>query len=438
MTALGSGFDLVEQAERRARLAALLGRLLVAEPGPHLAPLVGGVGGLEPLASADPSLAVEYERLLLREVPVYESVFLGDDGRRGGDRASALAAVYEACGFDDAGHWRVAGPDHLGLELLCYAHLCAQEAAGWRDELPDMAAVAVDTARSLLADHLGQWGEVSMAALARRAGSSPYGAVADAVASFLAGEAERLRPAPDHPGLPPVAVDAPPPRLGPARLARLLLSPAQCGAFLDHADLAAAARGLGIPWRPSDPRSRFREVVEDAADGGDLDVLVEGLRPALAWWRALHADREAACPGASRVWQSWRLRVEATLALLDRVGQAAPSKTSGSGPVVVAVYGVGLLAPVLARLRPVEAVVAVSVDIDERLAAVLAAGAEQVELGGTGYAAGPSPGPADIVVRVLDAQGRGSGVELDPDDHRPLADAARRVLAGLDPGEVDP
>ena len=72
--------DLATAAGRRARLAALLGRLLLEEPGPDIAELVEGVPELKPLGQTTPDLAAEYERLLLRQIPPYESVFLGDDG----------------------------------------------------------------------------------------------------------------------------------------------------------------------------------------------------------------------------------------------------------------------------------------------------------------------------------------------------------------------
>ena len=43
MTGASTTLDLVDQAATRARLAALLGRLLAGEPGPDLAPLVAAV-----------------------------------------------------------------------------------------------------------------------------------------------------------------------------------------------------------------------------------------------------------------------------------------------------------------------------------------------------------------------------------------------------------
>ena len=347
MTVIGSTVDLVDQAARRARLAALLGRLLVCEPGPDLAPLVAGVDELAPLASGDGVLDADYERLLLREVPVYESAFLGDDGQRGGPISAAVAAVYAATGFDETDQWRVAGPDHLGLELRYYAHLCAEEAAGWESDRPDRATRAVDAAREFLALHLGGWGEVAMEAVRRRSGDSPYAAVADAVSAFLAAEAERLRPEPDHPGLPPVDVGNAPPRLGPARLARWLLSPACSGAFLDADDLAAGALALGIPWRASDPRSRFRQVLEDAIDGDDLDALLDSVRRPIERWRTFHAEREATRDGDRRMWRAWRLRSEQTLRLLDR----GPGTFKANG-VADAVRE--LLADTVDRLQPLD------------------------------------------------------------------------------------
>jgi hypothetical protein len=93
--------------------------------------------------------------------------------------------------------------------------------------------------------------------------------------------------------------------------------------YLDADDLGAAARSLGIPWRPSDPRSRFRQAVEDASDGGDVGALLVALRPAVERWRAFHAERETSRTGDVRTWRAWRLRAEGTLDLLDRADDGA-------------------------------------------------------------------------------------------------------------------
>jgi hypothetical protein len=224
--------------------------------------------------------------------------------------------------------------------------------------------------------------------------------LAEAVGAFVAGEAEQLRPAPDHPDMAPVEVEPAPPRLGPARLARWLLAPARCGTYLDAGDLAGAARALGIPWRPSDPRNRFREVVEAAADAGELPALLGELRPRLEAARDEHARHEAEREGNRRIWRAWRLRAEETLTLLDRVGSRSSAPPSGGdepGPVVVTVRGPGhheraaMGATVVERLRSLGVVVAVHADLRPRLAgdaqALLSAGAEEVLLTGEGVSA---------------------------------------------------
>ncbi len=392
MTLATPARDLVDQAGRRARLAALLGALLLEEPGPALAALARGVPALEPLAGADPEVAVQYERLLLRDVPPYESVFLSDDGQLGGETARAVAAIYTRHGFDEDGRWRVAGADHLGLQLRFYAQLCAEESAGWEEDRPDRAVAAVEAERTFLADHLGQWGSVAAHVLMSAAGAGPYQALAEALADFLAEEADRLRPAPDHPELPALEPRVPPARLGPARLARWLLAPGSSGVWLDAGTLADAALRLGIPWRASDPRSQFRKVIEDATDGGDLADLLAGLRPTVERWRDSHAARESSAPGAARIWRAWRLQAEQTLALIDRIGAGGGEDDAGPArPVVVTVADAVGARTTVERLGRVGLRTTVSAELPPELAGylstLLAAGADELLLHGTGVTA---------------------------------------------------
>ena len=430
--------DLVAQAGRRARLAALLGALLLEEPGPSVAGLARGVPALEPLAGGDPEVAVEYERLLLRDVPPYESVFLAEDGRLGGETARAVAELYTRHGFDEEGRWRVAGADHLGLELRFYAQLCAEESAGWDDDRPDRAVAAVEAERAFLADHLGRWGPVAADVLVAGAGAGPYHALAEALGDFLAEEAERLRPAPDHPELPALEPRVPPIRLGPARLARWLLAPGASGVWLDAATLAHASLRLGIPWRASDPRSQFRKVIEDATDAGDLADLLAGLRPTVERWRDRHLARESSAPGAARIWRAWRLQAEQTLALIDRMPEGGGEHAER--PVVVTVADAGGARSAVERLGRLGLRTAVSVELPpgmlQTAAALLGAGADELLLHGPGVsaAAWADGGPAearearllpdvDVVVRVVPAAG--------PTTVTGSGDVAARVRAEL-------
>ena len=425
--------DLFEQAARRARIAAALGRLLLQEPGPDAAELVGQLPELAPLGRTDPDLASTYERLFLREIPLFESVFLGPDGQRGGAVLGEVIDLYRRHDFDEITTWRVPSADHLGLELRFLGHLAAGEAGAWQDDRPDEATRLVEAQRDLLAHHLGQWGEVAVAAVLRRAGDGPYRTLAVAVAELLADESERLRPAPDHAGMPTVESTAPPDHLGPARIARWLLAPSRAGAFLDVDDLADAAAAIGAPWRPSDPRSAFRHVVESAVDGGDLDRLLARLRPTVEQWRDAHAANEASRDGNRRVWRHWRLQADRTLDLIDRLAGRGlgGAGTDPSGPVVVQVTGPGHHERAECGARVVAALaglgrIAVSADLRPRLAgdlaALLAAGADEVLLG------------ADTVTAVALADG-GETTEREG-RHLPGVEILVRLVPSSEPAAV--
>ncbi|MDQ3469093.1 MAG: molecular chaperone TorD family protein, partial [Actinomycetota bacterium] len=169
--------ELVTQAARREVLASTLGRLVLAEPGPGLDELVGTMVDLEALTDA--ATAVDYERIFLRAAPPYESLFCSADGHQGGLPAAAVAAVYGEAEFTehDDGGWRVAGPDHLGLELRFHAHLVGRELLAWRADRPDEAAVAIETQRRFLAEHMARWAAVAVRALQPAAVGTPYAVV---------------------------------------------------------------------------------------------------------------------------------------------------------------------------------------------------------------------------------------------------------------------
>ncbi|MEX1145798.1 MAG: molecular chaperone TorD family protein [Acidimicrobiia bacterium] len=460
MTTATSVFDLVDSARRRARLAAVLGHLLAEEPRHELGELVATVPELAALAEPDPTLAAAFERILIREVPLHESVFTGPDGRRGGPTVATLSGFYDRHELGAPPPWRVAGPDHLAIELWAYGALCAEEAAGWEERRPDRATRAVEAEREFLMGHLGVWAEVAVTALARRAIGTPYAALADAVGSFVAEEVERLRPTPDHPGLPPVEVAPAPQRAGPAALARWLLAPGRCGAYLGVDDLANAANALGIPWRPSDPRSRFREVIEGATDGGDLPALAAALKLPIQEWRDAHAHNEAEREGNRRVWRAWRMRAEESLRLLDRVESAGRARSGESRPegelssVVVRVLGPGererehAAAAVVGRLRALEVAVGVCSHLPAQLHratdTLLDAGADTVLLASdtSTAVAWRDGGPrgdreqrfladAAVIVRLEPAAGA-TRVEVDAHGERGLRDHVVEALAGLE------
>jgi TorA maturation chaperone TorD len=314
--------DLAAQARTRARRALLLGRLLVAEPGPEELDLVRAIPSLRALAAGgdrQPTLAADFARVLLREVPAHESVFRNPDGQLGRVDPDLLA-LYRRSDFEWDGRWRVAAADQLGVQLHCYAHLCSIEEQGWADDQPERAAEAVERQRALLGRHVGDWGPVAAEALRRAGAGTAYSMIAKVLTQFLAAECERLRPAADHPGMPGVAEAL---RLdarggaGPGGISRRLLVPDRAGGFLTIADIAPLAQALEIPWRPSDTRSRLRHVVAAAMDRGRLDLVTTHFAPLVAGWARTWQAKRDRQPGAARIFEAWRLRAEATSTWLD-------------------------------------------------------------------------------------------------------------------------
>lgn len=329
--------DLAAKAERRTLLASTLGRLLLAEPGPGLAALVAELPALCDLAET--ATAVDYERVFLRAVPPYESVFRSDDGRQGGPVAAAVAADYTDALFDESAQWRIASPDHLGLELRFHAVLVDREATAWWADRPDEAAAAIDDERRFLAEHLGTWAFVALRALRPAATGTPYAVVLDLVEEFLTEEVERLRPSPR---LGPRGGDGGQPRparaLGSARMARHLLTPGRSGAWFGVDEIAAAAAGLGVPWRPMDGRGRLRQIIDGASEAGELPLLLGSLHAVAVDSAAWYRQRIEQQPGIAAVWIDWAERAEHTALLLDAT-RAAGLDPSEEGEVVLHVLG---------------------------------------------------------------------------------------------------
>ncbi|MFZ9726080.1 MAG: TorD/DmsD family molecular chaperone [Ilumatobacteraceae bacterium] len=331
--------DLAERAERRAAFAALAGALLLSEPGPQTAALVAQVPELQALGLA--ATSVEYERIFLRTVPPYESVFRSDSAERGGVVSSRVADHFDDIGFDEhrTARWRVAGPDHLGLELRAHSFLIGLEAAAWKGERPDEGTRHVEAQRRLFADHLGWWANHALNAIKSAGRGTAYEGLAHAISQFLADEADLLRPLPlldtsQLPESPPIA------RMGPRRLARHLLAPARCGVWLGADDIAPAAQRLGFPWRPMDGRQNLVPLVAAAFDAGEIDELVGPWKTMSSTAAEHYGARAVEQPGLELVWRHFERLARDNADLLSSVGGRAMSSDDDE-EIVVRISGAG-------------------------------------------------------------------------------------------------
>ena len=314
--------DLAERAERRAAFAALAGALLLSEPGPATASFVANVPELAPFA--DTASAVDYERVLLRAVPPYESIFRSDTAERGGVVSARVADHFDDLGFDEhrSARWRVAGPDHLGLQLRAHAFLVGLEAAAWRGERPDEGARHVEAQRRLFAEHIAWWAPLALDAIAIAGANTSYASLAVSIADYLRDECDLLRPLPllDTSQLPETS---PTLRMGPRRLARHMLSPARCGFWLGLDDIAHAAHQLGFPWRPMDGRGHLVPLVAAAHDAGELAALVAPWCTLARDAKQRYESRASSEPGVELMWRHMTALTDATKTLLEQVSAHA-------------------------------------------------------------------------------------------------------------------
>jgi hypothetical protein len=240
--------------------------------------------------------AAEHTGLFVLALPPYASVHLGPDGKLGGEAADRVAGMWRALGLDPP---PVA--DHLGAILALYAELGEVSATALRatkDRL-NQAREAV------LWEHLWSWAPGYLdAAAAHSASARPW---AELTLRALTAEAGRSRPAARLPlalrAAPPVvSTDVPLDDLLDALIARV-----RAGFILTRADLAAAARDLGLGLRRGERRFALRALMEQNPAGTIrwLAAHARGwasryqARPAFgadpgSWW-AGRAERAAGC-----------------------------------------------------------------------------------------------------------------------------------------------
>jgi TorA maturation chaperone TorD len=242
----------------------------------------------------------DYAQLFLFQLYPYASVYLGGEGKLGGDARDAIAGFWRALGLVPP-----AEPDHLAALLGLYAALAEQEQAETDEARRLLRAQA---RRALLHEHLLTW-------------IGPYLERFDELAPpFYRAWAALLRAALDAEtvelGLPdalPAALRVapelqPPSEVGGAVFLEQLLAPVRTGLIIVRDDLVAAGRKLGLGLRIAERRFVLTALLgQDAA--GTLAWLGERTRA------------QSARSGGDVVSAFWSGRAAAASALLAEAAQ---------------------------------------------------------------------------------------------------------------------
>lgn len=241
-----------------------------------------------------PPTAAEHTELFVFELHPYASVHLGAEGKLGGaarDRIAGFLRVLEVTPPPE--------PDHLVVLLDAYAQLLELDEA-------ETGARARHARTVLLHEHLGSW----VPRLTHRVdelGPAPYRRWAHLLDQLLAAETAtlgapptlpaHLREAPDLQEL----ADA-----GRHAFIDGLLTPVRSGLVLARADLARAARELGLGLRIGERAYALNAMLEQDAHATLGWLAAEARRQAHPWHHAHDPT--------GRFWSD---RLTATAALLD-------------------------------------------------------------------------------------------------------------------------
>jgi hypothetical protein len=233
----------------------------------------------------------DYADLFLFRLYPYASVYLGAEGKLGGEARDRVAGFWRALDLVPPPE-----PDHLAVLLGLYAELSEREAPDeWR--------------RALLWEHLLSWSPPYLAKVEDVA--SPFHrAWAGLLREALAVEAASLGPLPAAPLAQREAPSLEPPsEIGGAAFLQQLLAPARTGVILVRDDLLSIARELGLGARVAE-----RRYVLEALLSQDAAATLRALAAYAQEW----AERYE--PGF------WRDRAAASATLLATVAEEAAAQ----------------------------------------------------------------------------------------------------------------
>lgn len=279
---------------------------LVEAPRPELAE-VAELLDLGPL----PTRAA-HGSLFLHQLYPYASVYLGEEGQMGGEARDRIAGFWRALGQTPP-----AEPDHLTLMLGLHARLAELEAQA--AEEPERQSWR-HARGAFLWEHLLSWLPIFLMKLvhlgqAEGVADPFYAGLAVLLRDALREEAENLGPPdqlPLHLREAPGLVD---PRGGASQdFLGSLLSPVRSGLILVRADLARAARELGLGPRLGERRAMLATLLEQ-----DAATALAWLEKEAAAWTARHQPDNHFAPRLALFWNS---RAEATATLLAELRTA--------------------------------------------------------------------------------------------------------------------
>ena len=217
---------------------------VIAEPPAPATKRVGAT--LELPGHPDPA---EYTDLFLLQLWPYASIYVGEEGKLGGEARDRVAGFWRALGLNPP-----AEPDHLAALLGLHAALTEREA---EQEEPARKLLMQRSRHALLSEHLLSWAPVYLAKL-QEIGSPYYRAWGRLVGDALVEEARKV----GFPEQLPLHLRVAPNLTSPDEI----LVAVKSGMLVVRDDLARAARSLGLGLRQGERSYVLKALLEQDPD----------------------------------------------------------------------------------------------------------------------------------------------------------------------------
>lgn len=284
---------------------------VLAEPPDARRARLGKILGLD--GDIDPAA---YTDVFALQLYPYASVYVGSDGMLGGDAADRVAGFWRALHQTPPPE-----PDHLAALLGMYASLAEQEAA---EADPARCLMWRVSRKALLWEHLASWLFLYLDKLAE-IGPPSYRSWGTLLAETLASEIGAVGP----PDTLPLHLRRAPPlpdprRDGAAAFVGGLLAPVRSGMVLTRADLARAARDLGLGLRIGERRFILETLLAQ-----DATAMLAWVEAQARTWRSRHQARSGILGDVATFWSG---RAGEAAALLAQLTPAEERGLSERGP----------------------------------------------------------------------------------------------------------
>lgn len=264
-------------------------------------------------------LAEAHTRLLVLEVPAYESVYRSADGLLGGDISAAVAGLRLRSGLSPVGE----NTDHLAHELGLLAFLVGAISDAKRDGVSH--AHILELERSLLDEHLLRWLPAWVAALASAAEVPGFFLhVSRLMLDLVLLERQHLLGEPSRWELPLRVEVLENPRAGLVDIAEHLALASQAGGYFPRSALVRIGRLLDIPAGFGSRADTLEGLFRNAAHYQLVPQLCAALEAEAAGWESYWAGVPPQVCGP------WLMRISDTRALLRRVAAATPNERTNN------------------------------------------------------------------------------------------------------------